>query len=110
VNILEAIDDPNVFGGHFREAESWRPWRAFLGALFGLPLASDSADLFRRSTGRSALPGTPFTEAWLVIGRRGGKSFIRAMQHCGTSAALRDRSRSSISALWRLTGRRVRHR
>ena len=79
MNILEAIDDPKVFGAHFREAESWRPWRTFLGALFGLPLASGPADLYRRSTGRSALPETPFTEAWLVIGRRGGKSFILAL-------------------------------
>ncbi len=79
MNILQAIDDPAVFGAHFRDAATWRPWRAFLGALFGLPLASDSADLFRRSTGRSALPQTPFTEAWLVIGRRGGKSFILAL-------------------------------
>jgi hypothetical protein len=47
--------------------------------MFGLPLASDSADLFRRSTGRSALPDRPFDEAWLVIGRRGGKSFILAL-------------------------------
>ena len=79
MNILQAIDDPKVFGSHFRDAATWRPWRAFLGAFFGLSLASDSADLFRRSTGRSALPETPFTEVWLVIGRRGGKSFILAL-------------------------------
>ena len=38
MNILQAIDDPKVFGAHFRDAESWRPWRTFLGALFGIPL------------------------------------------------------------------------
>jgi len=40
VNILQAIDDPKVFGAHFRDAASWQAWRAFLAALFGLPLAS----------------------------------------------------------------------
>ena len=29
MNILDALDDPNVFAPHFRGG-TWRPWRAFL--------------------------------------------------------------------------------
>ena len=37
------------------------------------------ADVFRACTGRAALPGAPFGEAWLVCGRRAGKSFVLAL-------------------------------
>lgn len=36
MNILEALDDPQLFGRHFA-APSWRAWRTVLAALFGLP-------------------------------------------------------------------------
>jgi hypothetical protein len=37
VNIVEALDDPDLFAGMF-DAPSWKPWRAFLVALTGLPM------------------------------------------------------------------------
>ena len=36
MNIIEAIDDPNLLGASIRDAESWKPWRALLAAAFGL--------------------------------------------------------------------------
>jgi hypothetical protein len=33
----------------------------------------------RACTGLETLPEQPFTEAWLVVGRRGGKSLVLAM-------------------------------
>jgi hypothetical protein len=36
MNILQAMDDPAVFGAHFRTQAHWQAWRAFLAALFGL--------------------------------------------------------------------------
>jgi hypothetical protein len=33
MNILDALDDPKVFGGFFR-AGTWDAWRVFLAALF----------------------------------------------------------------------------
>jgi len=39
----------------------------------------DMAELYRRCTGRSEPPTVPQTEASLVVGRRGGKSFILAL-------------------------------
>jgi hypothetical protein len=75
MNIIRALDDPKVFGRYFR-AESWAAWRVFLAALFGLPLTPEQLALYRQFTGRSTAPKSPLQEAWLVVGRRGGKSFV----------------------------------
>ncbi len=76
--ILEAMDDPEIWARWFRDPAEWAPWRVFLAALFGLPLSEDDLAFYRQCTGRSA-PPTGTTEAWLVVGRRGGKSFILAL-------------------------------
>lgn len=80
MNIIEAIDDANLFGGQFDD-ESWRSWRAFLKALFGLRMtAPDDIRLFRQCTGRNRLRDPqPYREAALVVGRRGGKSRALAL-------------------------------
>lgn len=77
MNILQAIDDPRVFGQHFR-SETWGAWRVFLAALFGLPLTDEQLAVYQNHTGRSRLPAAPGREAWLICGRRAGKSFILA--------------------------------
>ena len=38
MNILDAFDDPALFGAMLRKPASWRAWRAFLAGLFGLPM------------------------------------------------------------------------
>lgn len=78
MNILEAMDDPALFGPHFRGG-SWTAWRAFLAALFGLPMPDDQLALYRHHTGRVEPPSAPFTEAALICGRRGGKSRVLAL-------------------------------
>lgn len=78
MNILDAMDDPALFGPHFRSG-SWTAWRAFLAALFGLPMDDHALALYRAHTGRQEPPAVPFKEAALVIGRRGGKSRVLAL-------------------------------
>jgi hypothetical protein len=73
VNLLQALDDPNLFQPSFA-GPSWAPWRVFLESLFALPLSPHQIELFRRHTGRQTAPVTAFTEASLVVGRRGAKS------------------------------------
>ena len=73
MNLLTALDDDNLFGPIFA-GPSWRPWRACLAAMFGLPLSEDQLRLYRAHTGRLAAPTAPFREASLVVGRRGAKS------------------------------------
>jgi len=77
MNILQALDDPNVFGRHFR-GSTWGAWRAFLAALFALPMTPQQLALFQKHTGRTAPSSEPLREAWLVCGRRAGKSFVLA--------------------------------
>jgi hypothetical protein len=71
--------DPNLFGPLFRPASSWDPWRAFLAALFGLPMPEPLVATFTRHTGRQAPPERPAREAWAICGRRAGKSRIAAL-------------------------------
>ena len=77
MNIIQALDDAKVFGGQFRGA-TWDAWRTFLAALFALPLTPEQLEVYQRHTGRSAPPTEPAQEAWLVCGRRAGKSRILA--------------------------------
>ena len=79
MNILAALDDRNLLGASIRDADSWKPWRALLTAAFGLSLSSDELALYRACTGRCVPPGAPASYLWLVIGRRGGKSFAMAL-------------------------------
>jgi hypothetical protein len=78
VNILQSIDDPDLFASLFR-GPSWNAWRAFLAALFALPMDDEVLRLYRFHTGRDEPPAVPFTEAALKIGRRGGKSRVLAL-------------------------------
>jgi len=79
MNILAALDDLNLLGASIRGPDSWKPWRALLAAAFGLPLSPDELALYRACTGRAVPPGAPAAYLWLVIGRRGGKSFAMAL-------------------------------
>lgn len=77
--ILDATADPHLFGPWFKDRATWRAWFAFLRALFALPLLTTDRAIYRQCTGRSTPPSEPAREAWLVVGRRGGKSFIVAL-------------------------------
>jgi hypothetical protein len=79
VTILNALDDRRLFASALRDKATWAAWRAFLAALFGLLMSEAEADLYRQCTGRTDLPIKAFVEAWLICGRRSGKSFILAL-------------------------------
>ncbi len=83
MNILQAMTDGDLFGPAFAPrpggVDTWKAWKAFLACLFGLPIPADQVALVQQHTGRSDLPAAPFTEASLVIGRRGGKSRILSL-------------------------------
>ena len=82
ISILQACADPALFGPAFRNPSTWAAWRAFLAALFGLPMTTEQLTTFRECTGRQNPPAGGSNEAWLVVGRRGGKSFALAVIAC----------------------------
>jgi hypothetical protein len=73
----EAWNHPGLFAPHFR-GTSWTNWLVFAKALFSEEMTEAESAVFRECTGRGTLPTSPFTEAALVVGRRGGKSRVLA--------------------------------
>ena len=77
--ILEAVKIPGIWQPWFRDPLTWAPWFTFLKALFGLPMSPEEADLYAVCSGHGQLPADGVREAWLICGRRAGKSFILAL-------------------------------
>src|SRR5690242_19539551 len=78
LSIIDAMDADALFAPRFA-GDSRSTWRAFLAALFALPMTDEQLELFRRHTGRTAAPTQPFRKAALIVGRRGGKGRILAL-------------------------------
>lgn len=78
MNIIEAMTDPQLFGKEFA-GDSWLPWLALLAGFYGLPMTEDQREIFQSITGQSEAPTAAHDELWLIVGRRGGKSFIAAL-------------------------------
>ncbi len=76
---VEAMTDPALFGREFG-GPTWAAWRVLLRLLFGLPPEGEAdLALLRACTGREAWPTSPAREAWIIAGRRAGKSRIAAL-------------------------------
>lgn len=79
MNILQACESPLLFAPWFKNRDNYASWFAFLAAFFGLPMTDDQLAAFRHHTGRTEAPTEANSEAWLIVGRRGGKSFVMAL-------------------------------
>lgn len=75
----KSLSDPKLFGPWFRDIETWLAWFAYLSTMYALPMNREQRRIYDSCTRRSKLPTKPFREAYLVVGRRGGKSFIAAL-------------------------------
>ena len=73
MNFVDACRDENLFGSWFAD-DSWATWRVIDKAIFGLPLDAAELPVFRELTGRAEPPTEQVTEAWIIAGRRAGKS------------------------------------
>ena len=82
MNIIEALQDPALFGHAFKDHETWAAWHTVIRAIFGLPMSADDLERFKEHTGRELPNPKGYEESWLVVGRRGGKS--RAMAAVAT--------------------------
>lgn len=80
--MVDALADRNLFGGlaAFSDLTTWRPWLAFLRAVYGLPLDADDLEMFKRHTGRTMYdpPLGGFPEVCCIVGRQSGKTRVAA--------------------------------
>jgi hypothetical protein len=79
MNILQAINDRNLFAGWLKDKETWDTWLVVLKAIFALEMNQAEQTTFKKFTARDRPPQEAVKEAWLVCGRRGGKSFVLAL-------------------------------
>lgn len=79
ISIIDACLREDIFRPWFRDLSSWRVWFAFLRTMFGLPMDVEDRKIFKKYTKRKDPSGEQYDEAWLVCGRRGGKSQILAI-------------------------------
>jgi len=77
--VLDAIANKRMFGPHFKPIASWEPWLVVLKVLWAGDLTEDEFELFKKATGRTTLFTGPLLEAWLLCGRRSGKSRILSL-------------------------------
>lgn len=78
MNIVETMSDPRLFGDLFA-ANCWDNWRVLLKAFYALPLDEKDTDSYTELTNRKTAPAAPFSELFMIIGRRGGKSQVAAL-------------------------------
>lgn len=76
MTIIEALSDRKLLGQFIEDPKTWRAWFAFLRCFFGLPAVRGDIGLYRDCTGRKDWPRDVSSEAWVICGRRSGKSFV----------------------------------
>lgn len=79
INIIQAMGDADFFGNLFKDLGTWTAWQAFLKALFGLEMNEKEMEFFRECTELEKPSDERIREAWILVGRRGGKSAIAAL-------------------------------
>jgi len=71
--LRRALDDKRLLGASLA-GPTWANWRALLLSICGEKLAPAELEVFHKLTGRSVSPVQRVKQAWVVAGRRGGKS------------------------------------
>lgn len=79
MNIIQACEDPKLFGQLFKDPRTWASWFVFLKAVFGLKMERGELATWRKCTSRHNPSGQPFKEVFCIVGRRGGKSFTSSL-------------------------------
>jgi len=78
VTMRDALADADLFG-RVLVGPSWALWRVLLIAICGEPLRDDERVIYESLTGRAQGPSRRVAEAFLVIGRRAGKTRAAAV-------------------------------
>ena len=78
ISLSRALADPNLFA-HISRAKAGRHGRCFWRRCLLKPADEAAQAVYRERTGRTTWPTAPFTEAAVIVGRRGGKSRTLAL-------------------------------
>ena len=76
MDIIQSIRDANLLGQAFGDLTTWKAWLTCLKAIHALPMDDGELEIFKACTKRERPPSKPVLEAYLIIGRGGGKSRI----------------------------------
>ena len=80
LNLLEALSSRNGLGTYFRDKATWWPWFVFAKCLVGVgTLTHREKALLWECSGLNQLPTKRIREAFIIAGRRSGKSTICAL-------------------------------
>lgn len=79
INIIQAFQDPKIFGSLVQDQSTFANWKVALKAIFGLFMNNEEQGKYREFTGRKIPSKEQFKEIFFIVGRRGGKSFISAL-------------------------------
>lgn len=82
MDIIDVLNDQKLLGQFIKDEKTWAAWFSFLKCFFALPPGPEDMSLYRSCTGRHQWPLRGFSEAYLIIGTRGGKSIITALLSC----------------------------
>jgi ribosomal protein S27E len=78
MDIITAMENRQIFGDTF-VSPTWDVWKVLLRAIFGLPMDEEQRKVYTQFTGRRDVPTKQAMEAYLICGRRAGKSNISAL-------------------------------
>ncbi len=79
MTIIDVCEDENLLRPMLRNLATRRVWFAVLKVIFALTMTEEDLIFFKQLTGRTTPPSAQVQECWLIVGRRGGKSFIVAL-------------------------------
>jgi hypothetical protein len=78
MNIVEAVEDRRLLGHLFKDLKTWKNWLVYLKARDGLKMSADELRIAKERTGRTVFLSKPFREAYAVVARRAGKSYLHS--------------------------------
>lgn len=76
ITILDLLDSLPYYREYISRPGGcgWKAWRAFLAAVYGLPMDREELAIYRACTGRKKAPERKAREVWGAMGRRARKS------------------------------------
>lgn len=78
-DMVDMVLDPHLCRPLLKDVRTWANWITVFKAMFAIRMDKRERALFAKISGRARPPRHPVLEAWLIIGRRAGKSFAAAL-------------------------------